>query len=59
MSPKEWTKAGSTDIVDRARTRCDEILSTNYPSHISDELDAKIREMLPIRLPREVMKPPT
>ncbi len=56
MSPKEWSKAGSTDIVDRARERVNRILTDHYPAHISDELDAKIREMLPIRLPRETMK---
>lgn len=59
MSPKEWSKAGSTDIVERARERVEKILSEHYPAHISDELDAQIREMLPIHLPREAMKPPS
>lgn len=57
MSPKEWSKVGSTDIVERARTRVDKILTEHFPAHISPEIDAKIRDMLPIRLPRERMLP--
>jgi hypothetical protein len=31
------------------------ILDNNFPSHIPEEIDAKIREYLPIALPREKM----
>ena len=56
-SPKEWIEQGSTDMLQRASLRLREILSTHYPSHISESLDANIREGFPVKLPRENMKP--
>ncbi len=56
-SPKEWGEEGRTDVLERARKRTREILARHYPAHISDTLDAEIRAKLPIRLPRENMKP--
>jgi trimethylamine--corrinoid protein Co-methyltransferase len=57
MSPKEWTEAGRVDILDRARTRTREILSTHYPRHIGDALDSDLRGRFPVKLPREQMSP--
>ncbi len=56
-SPKEWVEIGSTDVVQKARDRVAEILSTHYPEHIAPELDAEIRERFDIKLPRERMRP--
>ena len=54
-SPKEWVELGSTDVIERAKSRLDEILASHFPRHINDAVDAVIREQLPIRLPRELM----
>jgi trimethylamine--corrinoid protein Co-methyltransferase len=56
LSPKDWAEQGSTDILERAKARVEEILGGDRPSHIPDDVDAKIREMLEIRLPRENMR---
>ncbi len=48
---------GALDIRDRARIRVREILSSHYPEHIDAAADAKIRDMLDIRLPIEAMQP--
>lgn len=54
-SPKEWKEQGSTDVLQRAKARVEEILSEHYPDHINAETDAKIREQFPVRLPRANM----
>jgi trimethylamine--corrinoid protein Co-methyltransferase len=56
-SPKEWIEQGSTDALQRAHGRVAEILREYYPSHISPAMDAKLREMSAIKLPRENMRP--
>jgi len=56
-SPKEWIEQGSTNVIDKARIRKQEILGEHFPSHIGNELDARIRQAFPIRLPRDSMKP--
>jgi trimethylamine--corrinoid protein Co-methyltransferase len=55
-SPKDWIEQGSTDVVQRAKVRVEEILGGDRPAHISESVDAKIRELLTIRLPRENMR---
>jgi len=55
-SPKDWAEQGSTDVLQRAKARVNEILGGDRPSHVPDHVDAKIREMLNIRLPREKMR---
>ena len=50
-SPTEWADAGEPIMLEQAIARRDEILSTYFPRHISDEIDAKIREKFPITLP--------
>jgi trimethylamine--corrinoid protein Co-methyltransferase len=56
-SPKEWLEQGSTDVVQRARKRTQEILASHYPDHIDPDVDAKIRRDFPIRLPLRNMTP--
>ena len=56
-SPKEWAERGKPQLMVTARKRVDDILSTHYPSHISDDIDATIRTENNVVLPRESMKP--
>ncbi len=56
LSPKDWVEQGSTDVLQRAKEKVGEILGNHYPGHISDQVDATIREQLTIRLPREDMR---
>ena len=56
-SPKEWIEKGSTDVVDKARARTHELMTSYYPQHIDPALDATIRERFDIKLPRELMLP--
>jgi trimethylamine--corrinoid protein Co-methyltransferase len=56
-SPKEWKEQGSTNVVEKARARVKQILGSHYPSHIAEEVDAAIREVADIKLPREFMRP--
>ena len=53
MSPTVWADGGKTVMLDLAIAKRDEILSTHFPKHISDKVDALIREKFPIRLSRE------
>ncbi len=55
-SPKEWVEQGSTNVVDKAHKRTQEILAEHYPDHIDAAMDARIRESFPIRLPRGNMR---
>jgi trimethylamine--corrinoid protein Co-methyltransferase len=57
LTPSEWKELGSHPVTDIARNKAREILETHFPGHIPDELDARIREMFDIRLPRNQMKP--
>ncbi len=57
FTPAEWQELGAKSIRDVAREKTREILASHFPSHISDEIDARIRENFDIRLPREQMKP--
>lgn len=56
-SPKEWREQGSSNVVERARTRVDELLASHYPTHIDADLDAKLRGNFRVMLPRESMIP--
>jgi trimethylamine--corrinoid protein Co-methyltransferase len=55
LSPKEWNEVGRPQIIDVAIAKVKSVLDNNFPSHIPEEIDAKIREYLPIALPREKM----
>ena len=56
-TPGEWEAAGSPDIRKRAGERVKSILSSHYPEYIDPAVDAKIRDMVPILLPKEAMTP--
>ena len=55
-SAGEWEEDGATDIRERARERARELLRAHYPDYIDPGLDEKIRELFPIRIPREAMR---
>lgn len=55
-SPAEWEEAGSKDIREVAQEKVREILATHYPSHISAEVDPKLRAMFDIKLPKNRMQ---
>jgi trimethylamine---corrinoid protein Co-methyltransferase len=57
-SPNEWTEQGALDITQRAEKKVQEILSTHFPAHVPEAVDARIREQFPVKLPREAMRPP-
>ncbi len=56
-SPSDWEDAGAKDIRVRAKEKTKEIMLSNFPEHISEALDQKLRENFKILLPREAMKP--
>ena len=49
-SPKEWVEQGSTDVVERAAKRARETLSRHFPTHIPDDVDARVRAEFKILL---------
>ena len=53
----EWEADGSKDIREVARKRAREILQAHYPTHLSTELDAELRQKFGIRLLRKEMGP--
>ncbi|MBM3584926.1 MAG: trimethylamine methyltransferase family protein [Alphaproteobacteria bacterium] len=56
-SPKEWVERGEPDILTHADRRMREILSSHYPHHVADDVDAEIRRQFDIKLPRAAMSP--
>ena len=50
-SPKEWIEQGSTNVIDKARKRKQDILDDYFPAHIDAAMDARIRQAFPIKLP--------
>ncbi len=56
-SPKEWREQGSSDVVERARRKVDEILANHWPGHIDATTDALIRERFGVLLPAARMRP--
>lgn len=54
-SPKEWAEINKPVLIETARAKVDAVLSTHYPSHISDDMDKQIREKFNVELPRELM----
>lgn len=52
-SPTQWEDSGKPVMLDLAIEKRDEILSTHFPKHISDETDRLIRERFPIALAPE------
>ena len=58
-SPKEWAEGGSQVALERARNQLLETMTSHFPRHISDEVDRQIRQLIPVRLPRQNMQPDT
>ncbi len=56
LSPKEWEEKGKPNLMVNARAKVDAILSTHYPTHISEETDEKIRAEFNVCLPKEHMQ---
>ena len=56
-SPNEWVDEGRLDRGRACARKLESILASHYPTHLSDSVDAAIREKLPIRLAREAMRP--
>ena len=56
-NPKDWVEQGRPTILDRAMKNTKAILAKHYPRHVSDAVDDAIRAKLPVRLPREAMRP--
>lgn len=50
-SPENWTDAGGLSALQVAHRRARQVLAEHYPDHITPEVDARIREAFPIRLP--------
>tara|TARA_R110002110_G_scaffold167148_1_gene368151 strand:- start:460 stop:747 length:288 start_codon:yes stop_codon:yes gene_type:complete len=55
-TPKEWEELGKPVLLDKAVEKTREIIDNHFPDHISGQKDAKIREMLDIKLPRTAMR---
>ena len=55
MSPNVWEENDKPVLLEKAVKLKDEILASHFPKHISDEMDASIREKFPIFLSREAM----
>ena len=54
-SPNEWSDQGSTNVVERAAVKVQEILASHYPAHVAEAVDAEIRRRWPVKLAREAM----
>jgi trimethylamine--corrinoid protein Co-methyltransferase len=54
-SPLVWEDNGKPVLLDKAIARKNKILSSYFPSHISDKVDQRIRAELPIFLPRQAI----
>lgn len=55
LSPNEWIEQNKPVILEKAIEKKNQILSSYYPTHISDEVDLKVREQFPIFLTREAI----
>jgi trimethylamine--corrinoid protein Co-methyltransferase len=53
---QDWEQKGALDMRERAKIKARQLLNGQWPTHIPDELDARIRAEFEILLPRELMK---
>ena len=51
-----WIEQGSTDSIQRAHQKVQEILKTHYPHNWDEDTDRKIREQFPVRLSKNRMQ---
>jgi trimethylamine--corrinoid protein Co-methyltransferase len=54
-SPMVWEENGKPVLLDKAIARKKEILGKYFPSHVSDEVDRRIRAEFPIHLSRQAI----
>ena len=54
-SPDGWSETGSKDMYARAQARVKDIMTQNFPAHISPEADAATRARFPIRLSEQAV----
>jgi trimethylamine--corrinoid protein Co-methyltransferase len=54
---ESWEQAGALDMRERARRKARDLLTTHWPTHLSAELDARLRAEFNLLLPRDLMKP--
>jgi trimethylamine--corrinoid protein Co-methyltransferase len=59
MSPKEWVEKGRPTVLDRAMKRKTDTLASHFPAHVPTAIDDAIRAKMPVRLPRDAMRPRT
>ncbi|NOD34491.1 MULTISPECIES: trimethylamine methyltransferase family protein [unclassified Ruegeria] len=52
-TPREWHEDGSRPVGDIARDKAREILSSQFPQHIPDDVDRALRARFDIRLTRK------
>ena len=50
-SPENWSDAGGLSAVQAAHRRAREVLAGHYPEHLSRDVEARLRDAFPIRLP--------
>ena len=53
LSPNEWIEQDKPVLLDKAIAKKKEILTTYFPTHVSDEVDQQIRDQFNIFLPRD------
>jgi trimethylamine--corrinoid protein Co-methyltransferase len=56
-SPNEWEENNKPVLLQSAITKKNEILSSHFPAHISEETDEIVRANFPIFLPAESFRP--
>ena len=54
-SPIAWEGNGKPDLMAKAVVMRDQILSSHFPGHISEETDRALRDDFPIALERQAM----
>lgn len=54
-SPDEWFEMGATDMRERAADRVKQVMTSQFPTHLSPDIDAAIRARFPIRLEKETL----
>ncbi len=57
LSPKEWGERNRELALDRAEAKVKEILSSHFPNPVPLDVDARLRDKLPIALEPEHMRP--
>ncbi len=55
LSPKEWNEKDRPDLLEVARVKVAQILSSPRPTHLSLETDQEIRDRFPVRLREQTM----